>query len=448
MQSLQYILPSVSDPELRFRKYLNFLLCLLARRERATQVSHHPFELTLDASTHCQLSCPYCSVGNRTIRRSPGLLSPDLNERVLKELGETAFVIWYFSTGEPLLNRQIGEILKLTQQFEIFTVISTNLSLPLSDERIDEILGSGLGAICISLDGTSPETYSRYRVGGNFNLVVDNIARLTKRKRALGLLFPLVEWRFLVFRHNQTELKRAKEMAEELGVDLLEFFPGCAPPDTQEPDVQLCTPDIQTFGSSGPVLDAALRREDTFLHRKLRIPRYNDIVPPKSMRYQKCDWLYFGTTVFPGGSVGPCCVSNDEPDDFGNLEGSKTFLEVWNNPRYQAARQIFTGHPAPELVCSRCTNRDAQDYQFRITLRALLRNAPNWVILALSQAPDRFFWDVDRLLSPNEMAMLINPIPGLEPEREDVERLTREYPSDNWTIQQIDFLKTLLCKRP
>jgi pyruvate-formate lyase-activating enzyme len=442
--SLPHILPLISDPELRYKKYLNFLLALLARREQAAEVVSRPFELTLDPSTHCQLSCPYCSVGNKTIQRTPGLFSPELNKQVLNELGETAFIIWYFSTGEPLLNRQIGELLSLAQQYELFTILSTNLSLPLPDERIDDLLRSGLGAICVSLDGVSPQSYARYRVGGDFDLVVDNMTRLIRRKQELGLAFPLIEWRFLVFRHNQAEMNQAAAMAAKFGVDLLEFFPGYGPPDAQDPEVQMCTPDTPIGGPSGPALDQARKRRDTFLRRRLKGAKEGDPEIPASMLRHKCDWLYFGTTVFSGGSVGPCCVSNDEPDDFGHLERTEMFSEIWNNARYRAARQLFAGQPSPDLVCNRCPNPDAQDYQFRLTLRALLRNAPNWVLLALSRAPDRFFWEVDKKLSPKEMSVLEKRLFALKPEPHDLERLRWARPSDEWTMQHLDLLRTLL----
>jgi hypothetical protein len=143
--------------------------------------------------------------------------------------------------------------------------------------------------------------------------------------------------------------------------------------------------------------------------------------------------------------VGPCCVSNDEPDDFGRLDDSRSFSEVWNNARYRTARQIFSGHPAPDLVCHRCPNRDAQDYQFRTTLRALLRNAPNWVVLILSRAPDRFFWDVDEALSPEELSLLKRPTGRLEPEPGDVRRLQQAHASDDWSNWQIGLLRTLLA---
>ena len=442
--SLPHILPPISDPELRFNKYLNFLLALLARRERSIAVHSRPFELTLDLSTRCQLSCPYCSVGNRTIRRPAGMLSPELNEQVLSELGETAFIIWYFSTGEPLLNRRVAEIFTLARQYEIFAVISTNLSLSLSDVQIDGLLRSNLGAISVSLDGASPETYARYRVGGDFDLVVNNMARLVERKRALGLSYPLIEWRFLVFRHNMAEVEQARSMAAELGVDLIEFFPGYASADAPGSGVQPVPPGLEIDAPSGPALRRALRRKDTLFHRKLGSGTDYGSVAPESVCGQKCDWHYFGTAIFPGGSVGPCCVSNDEPDDFGHLDGSGSFSEIWNNARYRRARGILAGQPAPDLVCSRCPNPGAQDYQFRPSLRALLRNAPNWVLLTLSRAPDRFFWEVDGILSPEEAALLQRLPRRLKPEPDDLTRLHQVSPSDEWTARQIGLLKTLL----
>ena len=260
----------------------------------------------------------------------------------------------------------------------------------------------------------------------------------------MGLSSPLIEWRFLVFRHNMGEVEQARTMTAELGVDLLEFFPGYASADAPESGVQPVPPGLEIDAPSGPALRRALRRKDTLFQRKLGTGTDYGRVAPESVCGQKCDWQYFGTTIFPGGSVGPCCVSNDEPDDFGRLNSSGSFSEIWNNPRYQRARGVFTGHPAPDLVCSPCPNPGAQDYQFRPTLRALLRNAPNWVLLTLSRAPDRFFWEVDEILSPEEVSLLRKLPRRLKPEPEDLRRLQQTCPTNDWTARQLALLATLL----
>lgn len=413
--SIPLLLPRVNDKYLEFKRYLNWLLVLMDRRVNAEIVHAMPFEVTIDPSTVCQLSCPYCSVGAGTITRDQGVLRPNIHSRMLGDLSDSLFIVWYFSTGEPLLNRFLPEIIASTQGKEIYSIISTNLSLKLSDERIEKILSCGLGCISISIDGASAETYSRYRVGGNFDLVMYNLRRLVECKRALGLELPYIEWRFLVFRHNVHEIARARELATEIGVDLLEFFYGNAPPDAADHEVQRAEPMDLNPVVSGPAIERAANRSPTALIRAMQsgksvlLNNIPSIIMNSELR-QKCDWLYFGSTLFPNGSVGPCCLSNEEPDDFGKLSEDVEFKDVWNNPLYQEARSLWVNKnwDKTKRVCARCPDSNAQDHQFRTTLQALLRNAPDWVLKAILADPDRFFFRLDQKLSPIEFDALFH----------------------------------------
>ncbi len=60
-------LPKINNPDLEYRKYLNFLVALRQRRRRTSVVSSRPFDITTDMSTACHLHCPYCGTGNKTI---------------------------------------------------------------------------------------------------------------------------------------------------------------------------------------------------------------------------------------------------------------------------------------------------------------------------------------------------------------------------------------------
>jgi MoaA/NifB/PqqE/SkfB family radical SAM enzyme len=437
--ALPLVLPTIEDPHLRFAKYVNFLIGLRERRTRATTLRALPIDATLDPASLCQLSCPYCSVGAGSIQRTRALLEQETHRRMMGDLGEGLFVIWYFNTGEPLLNKRFADMVAENRPREIFSVISTNLSLKLSDQRIDELLTCGLGMISVSLDGATAPSYSKYRVGGDFELVVDNLRRLTQRKRELGLERPLIEWRFLVFEHNQDELELATRMARELEVDLLEFYPGAAPPRAKGDMVQRATRAMPALPLLGPALDRARRDTSTTMRRLLRMtPVYEPSPPPDEQRSLKCDWLYMGTALFPNGSVSPCCVSNDEPNDFGMIEGEATFAEIWNNEKYRRARGLFvegngpTAGETPDVICARCPQPASQDYQFRSTMRAVLMNAPDWVLKVLSADPAGFFFDVDFHLSPVELAPLGDgrlDFPTIFPRTlVRLERLVRERP--------------------
>ena len=110
--------------------------------------------------------------------------------------------------------------------------------------------------------------------------------------------------------------------------------------------------------------------------------------------------------LFPTGAVGPCCVSNDEPDDFGNL-AEESLVQIYNNERYRTARRVMRGENSEyDIVCSRCPNPAAPHFQFRLTLRSILLNAPAWVLKILGSDSEQYIDPVDRLVLPNVISLI------------------------------------------
>lgn len=433
--ALPHILPRVRDPQREARKYANFLLALRARRAGAARVAHHPFDLTVDCATLCQLHCPYCAVGNGTIRRGRALMETALHERLAADVAPDLFLAWYFSAGEPLLHPRLHEHLARTAGEEAFTVVSTNLSVPLSPARQEALLRSGLGMLSASVDGASAATYGQYRRGGDFALVMDNLAGLARRKREMGLQFPLLEWRFLLFAHNQHEVDTARSLAADMGLDLLEFFPGYAlpPDDPGEQGVHPMTAPMPERPISGPAHEAGLARRETLVQRLTAkgaapAPAPVDtaegaLAGDAAASHRRCDWLYYSGMIYPDGAFGPCCVATDADDDFTRLDAHPDVGAAWNAPAFLRSRAAFAAHGgtiAPNgnpsgtgggasTVCDRCPLPVAQELQFVQKVRAILRNAPDWVVRILSAAPDAFFLPADSRRLPVELAALRQP---------------------------------------
>ena len=111
--------------------------------------------------------------------------------------------------------------------------------------------------------------------------------------------------------------------------------------------------------------------------------------------------------VYPNGSVGPCCVSNDLKDDFTIMDEHDGFVGAWNSNAFLRAREGFvTGHQS-ETVCDRCPLPSAQTFQFVQTLRAVLRIAPDWALKVLDAAPHEFFYETDQGLMPEEVGSIV-----------------------------------------
>jgi len=402
--ALPYILPMIRNENLRFFKYMNFIAALRDRRRLAATVKAYPIDATIDLVTACQLKCHYCAVGNQTTHRKVSYIKEDIFTWIANEILDATFITWFFSAGEPLLHKDIADLIGKVKEKEIFSVISTNLSLALSDERIDDLLLCGLGMISVSLDGASPETYIKYRRGGQFDLVWKNLGRLIQRKQQLGVTTPFIEWRYLVFEHNQHELSLAMRMAEDIQVDLFEVFPGCAPDEPQGCDVRRATIPLQE-AVRGAALDKGRLRTQTTLQKNL-YGRKEAMSPRGITDSPKCDWHYYGTMIYPDGALAPCCVATDEEDDFTHILYHKSFYDAWNAPVFTRTRRGMRDDLPTGTVCDRCFFPASKHYQFVQKVKGILRNAPDWTLKILASKPDMFFLPVDYELMALEIGAI------------------------------------------
>jgi len=408
--ALPYVVAPITDPVLERVKYDNFLESLRNRRQRVTVLESKPFDLTMDLTSICHLKCPYCSTGNGTLKRQKSIMKEDLYLDLMRRVGESCFLMWYFSNGEPLLHKRFAELVGSVQHQQVFSIISTNLSLELSDSVLRQLVASGLGMISISLDGATSETYAQYRRGGDFDLVVRNMRRLVELKRELGLTYPLIEWRFLRFQHNEHEEKAARKLAADMGVDLLEFWPGSAPPveSRRKEGVYRASKPLAGPAISGPALTrlAAHQRATRKLARM--VPKIIAGGEGEIESFtRKCDWLYFSGMIHPSGRIGPCCVSNDEVDDFAEtVEELGPVDGAFNSAKHVEARTMFATGAISRTICQKCPQPRAQHYQFRMKLRAILRNAPDWAVRLLAKDPEAYFLPEDKVLVPEVGAIM------------------------------------------
>lgn len=399
-----HVMPAVTDTTLANVKYFNLLKALRARYEGALSVDAQPFDVTINTSTGCNLSCPYCEVGKGDLLRPAGLMSQQHHDSIMMPLLDTLFIARYFGTGESLLNPRLPEMVGLSRHAGVYSVISTNLSLKLNDAYIDRLIDSGLTLLSVACDGASRDTYEKYRIGGDFDLVMSNMRRFIARKQERGLQYPLIEWRFLVFSHNEHEVAQARDMARDIGVDILDFYFGVTPK-AEERQVNGVAKAINRQlnpATSGPAIDAALRRKDTPFRN---LPNSSAASGSPLLSHQpagKCDWLYFATYLYPKGEVAPCCHPGAPEQDMGITQVGMD--NVWNNDAYQNARAYMKDNTQTcNALCVACPMPKSKDRQFNHVLSALIRNAPLWFLKLLAIDGDYWLHPLDRVYLVQEL---------------------------------------------
>lgn len=109
-----------------------------------------------------------------------------------------------------------------TRYPHVYLYTSTN-GLALTDEKARRLVHSGIDEVTFSIDGSTPETYARYRQRGKFDVAIQNLRAMADEKAKAGRDVPHINWRYILFQWNDSdeEMARARRMAAELGVDRL-----------------------------------------------------------------------------------------------------------------------------------------------------------------------------------------------------------------------------------
>lgn len=195
--------------------------------QRTLDVSPLPSRLYVECTAACNLSClDACCAPETGITktRQAGMLDVDLFRRVLAEAGPTLQRIDFFNYGEAFLHKRAIEMCELVKREypHVYLYTSTNGGA-LNEESARRLMRSGIDEVTFSIDGASPDVYARYRQRGKFDLVIANLRAALDEKRRLGLDVPFVNWRYILFRWNDTdaEMQRARALAADLGVDRL-----------------------------------------------------------------------------------------------------------------------------------------------------------------------------------------------------------------------------------
>lgn len=178
-------------------------------------------KLSVDASTICQLQCPECSTTKGIIKN--GIIgSGFLSFKHFKELvteNPAINQIELSNWGEMFLNPEFLKIIRLAYERKIKLTAGNGVNFnSVNDNILETLVIYQFEYLNISIDGASQETYTQYRIKGNFDKVIENIKRLNYYKVKYSSILPKLSWQFIVFGHNEHEIPIVKEYCKELNM--------------------------------------------------------------------------------------------------------------------------------------------------------------------------------------------------------------------------------------
>ena len=300
-------------------------------RVGSVHVAHAPLFVSVEPASVCQLRCPACPVGLRDVEMSRSrdlerTMSLDVWHRALAEIRDTAFVVQFYFQGEPLLNKDLPQMIREAHEAGLYTILSTNAQA-MTDTMAEALVNSGLDRIIISMDGLTDESYNAYRVGGSLEKTKAALRYLRKSKIENRESKILIELQCLRLRTNEHEWTEFKRQYKELGADRLVFK----------------TAQLYNYANGHPLMPTNpkysryIQGEDGLYHRrKLR---------------KGCWRVWSGVVITTNGDVLPCCYDKNHAYAYGNIMHTP-LKELFANNKAMAFRQTaFQQFPK---ICQEC----------------------------------------------------------------------------------------------
>lgn len=292
---------------------------------RKPLVHFYPPALMLEPTNICNLHCPLCLTGNGKLLRPRGMMSLPLFKKICREVQNKIGMLILWNQGEPFLNPDFYAMLEYASKQNFYTMTSTNASLELDIERI---VKSGLHKIIISLDGITAETYNKYRINGNFDLVLKNMQELVHQKEKLHSNKPYIVWQFLIMKHNENEIEEVKHLARKLKIDKLEFKTA------------------QIYSSD----DLAFLPSD---HKYSRYFQQGNKFTLKTQLKNRCIRLWTQPVINWDGEMNICCYDKNGSIKIGNIQ-EHSFSELWCGKKIQKMRKAILNNRSAFEICQNC----------------------------------------------------------------------------------------------
>ena len=289
-----------------------------------------PSAVIIEPTNICNLSCPLCPTS--LSRRKKGRMPLAALRKIAAGLPPGIRTSHLYLSGEPLLHDDCFAMVSELSRLGLKTSLSTNGTR--LGKCVDEVLDSQPDELIIALDGAKRETYERYRIGADFDSVVDNVRRLILAKRARNLLRPRIVLQCLVTRDTEAELGAVQELARDLGVDEISFI-----------SVSLGTHHT----------DAATRRElaERFLPQDASYCRYERSLDGDYVLKWKQPYcpLWRLPVILWNGDLTACCFDHDGIEVYGNVL-EQSFNDVWRGANHVSVVQRML--PRKMTLCRSC----------------------------------------------------------------------------------------------
>lgn len=324
----------------------------------------NPRVVFIEVTNRCNLLCQTCP---RTFFDREPLKSLTLEEfiAIAEQFPHMQRALLH-GIGEPLLNRDLPDIIEYLVARNVEVIINSNGTL-LSPDWQERLIKSGLNEYRCSIDGAKNETYARIRGANLLPKLTEGLEGLVRTKERLNSITPRISIWCVATRENLKEMPDLVRLAARLGVPEVYLQRMVYFARSPEEQYGMALDGMAIFGKDTDYQETVIA-ECTLLSKDLGVDfrasgardpmnslaaaRPEDFAP-----WQACLRPWTTAYITANGNCLPCCISPFATDDYnslilGNLF-ERPFADIWNEPLYQDFRtRLLSDHP--HKACSSC----------------------------------------------------------------------------------------------
>lgn len=288
-------------------------------------------EIIISVTNRCNLRCAMCEIPQMQNNNEMGCeeIKKLISDAVILSPGSIVF-----SGGEPLLRKDLIELISFANQRRINTCLTTNGTL-INEQTAQGLASSGVGVVNVSIEGPQ-DIHDSLRGNGTFIKAVAALQLLSRHKIETTVAT-------VVCRQNYRSLAYVMDLAHRHGVTTVKFQPFSEIFLIKKDRMKdfFCREDI--LGDISMNMEKVVRLSEEYkiatnpLAYLYSIPLYLCGLK-QAQRKVDCPAIWSSCPIAAEGNVYPCWVLSDKI--LGNVR-ERRLSEVWNSEAHNRMRRLI-----------------------------------------------------------------------------------------------------------